>query len=125
MFNSLHSITIKNCSKSDSEIKVATMKNTDNFHYEGKPSHAIPKLTPFTVSKDEWYTKEDIGKFIRMHRMYCSVPKGTCLAEVMSNSEKIKPIALAVIKLHLSEGASQPVSQSASQSDSQSLEYSI
>ena len=38
------------------------MTNTDNFHYEGKPSRAIAKLTLFAVSKDEWDTKEDTGK---------------------------------------------------------------
>ena len=37
--------------------------------------------------------------------------KGTSRAEVKSNSEKIKPVALAVIKLRLSEGISQSVSQ--------------
>ena len=41
--------------------------------------------------------------------MYCSMPKGTCQAEATSNSEKIKPIALAVIELRLSEGISQSV----------------
>ena len=35
------------------------------------------------------------------------MPKGTCRAEATSNSEKIKPVALAVIELHLSEGISQ------------------
>ena len=35
------------------------------------------------------------------------MPKGTCQAETMSNSEKIKPVALAVIELRLSEGISQ------------------
>ena len=39
------------------------------------------------------------------------MPKGTCRAEVMSKSEKIKPIALAIIALRLSEGISQSVSQ--------------
>ena len=33
------------------------------------------------------------------------MPKGTFRAKVTSNSEKIKPIALAVIELHLSEGS--------------------
>ena len=47
----------------------------------------------------------------RMHYMYCDMLKGMCLAEAMSNSEKIKPIALATIELHLSEGISQSVSQ--------------
>ena len=56
---------INNCSKSTSAIKVATMKNTDNFCYERKPSHATTKLTLFTVSKDEWDTKEDTGKSMK------------------------------------------------------------
>ena len=58
-------VQIKNCSKSTSTIKIATMKNTDDFHYEGKPSHATTKLTLFAVSKDEWDTKEDTGKSMK------------------------------------------------------------
>ena len=53
--------------------------------------------------------------------MYCGMPKGTSQAEVMSNYEKIKPVALAVIELRLSEGISQSVSQLLSQSVSQSV----
>ena len=49
-----------------------------------------------------------------MHCMYCSMPKGTIWAEVTSNSEKIQPAALGVIKLRLSEGISQSVIQSIS-----------
>ena len=44
--------------------------------------------------------------------MYCAMPKGISQAEVTLNSEKIKPIALAIIKLHLSESVTQSVSQS-------------
>ena len=44
---------------------------------------------------------------LRMHCMFCGMPKDTSRAEAMSNSEKIKPVALAVIELHLSEGISQ------------------
>ena len=44
-------IRIKNCLKSTSAIKVATMKNTDNFNYEGKPSHSTAKLTPLLSTK--------------------------------------------------------------------------
>jgi len=33
--------------------------------------------------------------------------KGTSWAEATSNSEKIKPIALAIVKLHESEGIRQ------------------
>ena len=47
-----------------------------------------------------------------MHCMYCGMPKSTCRAEATSNSEKIKPIALAIIELSLSEGMSQLLSQS-------------
>ena len=58
-------VRIKNCLKSTSAINIATMKNTDDFHFEGKPSRACAKLTPFPVSKDEWDTKEDTGKSMK------------------------------------------------------------
>ena len=47
------------------KIQIATMKNTDGLHFEGKPSHATAKLTSFAVSKDEWETKEDTGKSMK------------------------------------------------------------
>ena len=58
-------IRIKNCLKNAFAIKIATMKNTDDFHFEGKLSHARTKSTPFPVSKDEWDTKEDTGKSMK------------------------------------------------------------
>ena len=58
-------IRIKNCLKSTSAIKIATMKNTDDFRFEGKPSRARAKSTHFPVSKDEWDTKEDAGKSMK------------------------------------------------------------
>ena len=58
-------VQIKNCLKSNSTFKIATMKNTDDFCYEGKPSRAITKSTLFTVSKDEWDTNEDTGKSMK------------------------------------------------------------
>ena len=92
------------------------MTNTDNFRYEGKPSCAIAKLTLFAVSKDEWDTKEDTDKSMKNALyVYFSMPKGTCQAEATSNSEKIKPVALAVIKLRLSGGISQSVTYLLSQ----------
>jgi len=45
--------------------------------------------------------------------------KGTSWDEATLNSEEIKPIALAVIKLHLPEGISHIVSQIVSQSVNQ------
>ena len=58
-------IRIKNCLKSAFAFKIATMKNTDDFRFEGKPSRARAKSTPFPVSKDEWDTKEDTGKSMK------------------------------------------------------------
>ena len=55
-------IRIKNCLKSTSAIKIATM---DDFHFEGKLSCACTKSTPFPVSKDEWDTKEDTSKSMK------------------------------------------------------------
>ena len=56
---------IRNCSKSISVIKTGTMKNTDNFGYEGKPSHVIVQSTLFAASKNEWDTKKDTGKSMK------------------------------------------------------------
>ena len=58
-------VQIKNCLKSTSAIKTATIKNTDDFRYEGKPSRAITKSTIFAVRKDEWDIKKDTGKSMK------------------------------------------------------------
>jgi len=65
------------------------------------------KSTLFMVNKDEWYTKEAVVSPWRKHCMYSSMPKGTSQAEATSNSEKIKPVALAIVELHKSEGIRQ------------------
>jgi len=39
--------------------------------------------------------------------MHCSATKGTSWAEATLNSEKIKPIALAIVELRESEGIRQ------------------
>ena len=41
-----------------------------------------------------------------MHCTYCGMPKGMCSAEAISNSEKINPVALAIIELYLSDSIS-------------------
>jgi len=90
-------IQINNCLKSTSVIKVATMKNTDNLLgtisvTQMKPSRVTTKLMQFTVSKDEWNTKEDSGKSLKN-------TLDILRYEATSNSEKIKPVALAVIEV--------------------------
>ena len=66
--------------------------------FSWKPSNATDKSTLFAVSKDEWNTKENTGKFMKKHIVVCQKA----------------PLGLkAVIELHLFEGISQSVSQSA------------
>jgi len=64
------------------------------------------------VSKDEWDTKEGTGESMKSTLIFISAPKGTSKDEATLNSKKIKPIALTVIELCLSEGIRQLVSQS-------------
>ena len=40
-----------------------------------------------------------------MKNTHCSKPKGIYLAEATSKSEKINPVALAIIELHLCEAS--------------------
>ena len=49
---------------------------------------------------------EDKGKFMKHALQYV---KGTCWAEVSSNSENIRPVTLSAIELHWSEGMHQSV----------------
>ena len=83
-----------------------------DFHYERKPSCATAKWTPFTVSKDEWDTKVDTGKSMKNALYVLWYAKKHVPAEAKLNSEKIKPVASAIIELRLSEGISQLLSQS-------------
>ena len=75
----------------------------------GKP--CITLSIPWAVSKKKRDTKKDKGESMTralytLQYAKC-MPKGTSLDETTSNSEKIKPIALAVIELHLPEGIRQ------------------
>jgi len=56
---------------------------------------AITNLTLFAVSKDEWHTKEDTGKSIKNGLCAC-MPNSTSWVEETLNSEKIKPLPLAI-----------------------------
>ena len=86
-------IRIKNCLKSISAIKIATMKNMDNFRFEVKPLCARAKSTPFLISKDEWDTKEDTGKSMMNALYILRYAKRHQLGRTTSNSKKIKPVA--------------------------------
>jgi len=56
--------------------------------------------------------------------MYSGMAKGTSQAEA-TNSEKIKPVTLAIVELCKSEGIRQAISWLVSQSVSQLVENSI
>ena len=89
-------------------------ENMDDFHYKGKPSRATTKSTLYAVSKDECYTKEDTGKSMK-NALYVLQYAKRHLLDQSVKQKKIKPVALAVIELRLSEGISQSVSQLLSQ----------
>jgi len=102
MFNPLFN---SNCLKRTFVIKEAT---TDDFHNKWKPSHAIDTFCG--ENKDDWDTKEGHGKSMKNALHVQRYGKGTSRAEAMLNSEKIKPIALAIVELRESEGIRQAVS---------------
>jgi len=60
--------------------------------------------TLFMVNKDEWYTKEGCGKSMKnaLHVQWYGKRHLSAL-----NSEKIKPVALAIVELRESEGIRQ------------------
>ena len=62
MFNPLHSSMNQELFEKHLCNHNSHYENTDDFCFEGKPSHATTKSTPFAVSKDEWHTKEETGK---------------------------------------------------------------
>ena len=65
MFNPLHSSTNQELFEKHLCNRNSQDENTDDFRFEGKPSRARAKSTPFLVSKDEWDTKEDTGKSLK------------------------------------------------------------
>jgi len=78
-----------------------------------KENHYVPttKLTLFAVGKMNDTQRRTLVSPLRMACVHCSMPKGTSQAEATSNGKKIKPVALAIVDLHWSEGIRQLVSQ--------------
>ena len=61
----------------------------------------------FNVSKDEWNTKEDTGKSLEYALYVLQYAKRHLLGWSNVEQQKIKLVALAIIKLCLIEGISQ------------------
>jgi len=76
------------------------MNSMDNFRYAKKATTCDHQIKTFTISKDEWDTKEDTGKSMKNALHILWYAKRHSWAEATSNREKIKPIALAIIELH-------------------------
>ena len=109
MFNPLHSSMTQELFKKHLCNQNSRYENTDDFHYEGKPSRVTAKLTLLLSAKMNGTQRRTHEECIVRTTVY---QKGTSRTEVTSNSEKIKPVALAVIKLCLSEASvSQLLSQ--------------
>ena len=58
-------LPIKNCSITQHLCNQSSHYEKYDFLYEGKPSRATTKSTPFAVNKDEWDTKENTGKSMK------------------------------------------------------------
>jgi len=101
IFNSLCSSTNQQLLKRTFVIKVATMKIMDDLM---EAIMCLPLNQHFS-----WWTKMNgtqrraVLSPWRTHCMYSGMAKGTSRAEVTSNSEKIRPVALAIVELHLRE----------------------
>jgi len=90
----------RNCLKWDITIEVATVNNTDDFHY--KQSHCMcnqKNNTNWHVSMSAKMKETQRRTLVSPRRMYCMYCFGTPLDEAMPDSEKNQPIALAVIEL--------------------------
>ena len=77
-------IPIKNCLKCTSAIKVATMKDTDGFHYAKEAIMCKTKSQHFLLSaKMNGIQRRTLVSPWRMYCMYCSIPKDTDHYQVM------------------------------------------
>ena len=86
------------------------MKNTDDFHYERKPSLLQPNRHFSLSAKMIGHNTSNSMKNALYVLRYDA--KGTSRAEVTPNSEKkIKLVALAIIELRLPDGIGQAVSR--------------
>ena len=98
-------VRIKKCLKSTSVLKVATMKNTDDFSLRKGSHHVQHQINAFHCQSGT--QRRTLVSPWRVRCTYSGTPKGTSRAEATSNSEKIKPVSLAVTELCLSEGIRQ------------------
>ena len=69
----------------------------------------IPQIVTYTVGEKKWRTKENKGKLWQNHdpNTGAAVVGEKAQNQATLNSEEIKPVAITIIELCLSEGISQ------------------
>ena len=104
-------IKMRNAMRRTSAIITVTMENSFPIKCREAIMQCYSESTPCTVSEDKWDTDKSMK-----HALYVLRYANRCQAEVMLNSEKIKPVSLssyACLKASVSQSVSH---QSASQS---------
>jgi len=95
MLNLLHSNTNQQlvekllCNQSNHYKNVSIVKGS---HHMPPPNWHLLLLTKMNGTQ-----RRTLVSAWRIHCLYCGMPKGTVQAEAMSNSEKIKPVALVLL----------------------------
>ena len=108
MFNPLYSNTNRELFEKHLCNQSSHYEKYGWFPFRREAYHVLPLNRHFSLSaKMNGTQRRTLVSPWRMHFMYCSIPKGTSQDEAMLNSEKIKPVAVVIIELHLSEGISQ------------------
>ena len=93
-------------------INLVTTEKTDNSHlqmYCREAIIALPRIDTLSCQQKEMEHKGGQSKSMMRALYVLRMSKGTSRDEATLNSEKIKPIALAVIELCLPEGIRQAV----------------
>jgi len=104
MFNSLHSSTNQEkhlCNQGSHHEKYRQFSlHKGSYHVQTSNQHFS------LLAKMNGTQRRMLVSPWRIHYTYCGMPIGTSRAEATLNSENVKPIALAVIELCLTEGIS-------------------
>ena len=77
-----------------------SIRSTSAINMENTHASCYHESTPWAVCKKKWDTKEEKGKSMMCALYVLWYAKGMSRDKVTLNSDKIKPVILAVIELH-------------------------
>ena len=108
MFSLLHNVTNEEYLCNQSSYYIWKIQMTPIINVTGKSlcSTANRQLS-LSVKRNETQRRTKVSPWC-MRCTYCGIPKGTCQAGVMSNCDKIKPVALVVTYLAATQVAVRP-----------------